>query len=171
MRYANFPWRCLVSWFMLLSCGVAFSQNAPPDTQRSVALYSLKKGQRIRLEKSARSVIAGKLHALKDDSLLLSAGSTNVMAISILELQTLWVRANAAREGGRVGAILGAIPGAILGGYMAGLANIDCESHCADLTGPRLIGGAIGGLMGAAGGMTIGSLIGAAIPQWQRVYP
>lgn len=171
MRYENFPWRCLVCWFMLLSRGVAFSQNAPPDTQKFVALYSLKIGQQIRVAKSDEGVIAGKLHTLNRDSLLLIVDSAKVMAISIADLQKLWVRTNAAREGGRFGAILGAIPSAIWGSYMAGVANIDCESHCVDLTGPRLIGGAIGGLMGAAGGMTIGSIIGAAIPQWQRVYP
>ncbi|MGH7601068.1 MAG: hypothetical protein ACREOI_32320 [bacterium] len=171
MRCANFPWRCLFCWFMLLSSGVAFSQNVEPDSLKLIALYSLKKGQRIRAEKSDRSVIAGNLRALKDDSLLFSAGSTKVMAVSVSDLQTLWVRTNSAREGGRVGAILGVIPGAIWGSGLAGLANIDCESHCVDLTGPRLIGGAIGGLMGAAGGMASGSIIGAAIPQWQRVYP
>jgi hypothetical protein len=154
-----------------LSCGVASSQNASPDKPKSAALYSLKKGQRIRLEKSDESVITGKLCALKDDSLLLSSDAANLMAISISDLQSLWVKTNSAREGGRVGAILGAIPGAIVGSNMAGVANIDCESHCTDLTGPRLIGGAIGGLMGAACGMMIGSITGATIPQWQRVYP
>jgi hypothetical protein len=141
---------------MLLRCGVAFSQNAPPDTQKSAALYSLKKDQWIRVEKSDRSVIAGKFRAIKDDSLLLSAGSAKEMAIAISDLQLLLVRTNSARVGGRVGAILGAIPGAILGGYMAGLANIDCESHCRDLTVPR---------------MTMGSITGAPIPKWERVYP
>jgi hypothetical protein len=171
MRCTDCFWRCLICWFMLLNCGVALSQNAPPDTQKFATFYSLRKGQRIRLEKSDGSVITGKLRALKNDSLLLSVGSTNVMAISISDLQSLCIRTNSAQEGGRVGAILGAIPGAILGSAMAGVANIDCESHCVDLTAPRLIGGAIGGLMGAAGGMTIGSVIGATIPQWQRLYP
>jgi hypothetical protein len=156
---------------MLLSSGVTFSQNAPPDTQKSAAFHSLKKGQRIRVENNHGSVIAGKFRAIKDDSLLFIAGSAKVMAISISDLQSLWVRTNSAREGGRVGAILGAIPGAIWGGSMAGIANIDCESHCADLTGPMLITGSIGALMGAACGMTIGSIAGAAIPKWEQVYP
>jgi hypothetical protein len=156
---------------MLLSCGVAFSQNAPPNTQKFAALYSLKKGQRIRVEKSDGSVITGKLRAVKDDSLLFSAGSTQVITISISELQSLWVRASAAKEGGKAGAILGAIPGAIAGSSLAGLANRADEMYSVGLNFPRFIGGIMGGIAGAAGGAAIGSLIGATIPHWQRVYP
>jgi hypothetical protein len=171
MRYTNFSWRYWAGLLVLLSCGIAFSQTGRPDSLKAAVLYSLKKGRQIRVEKSDGSINTGKLLAVKDDSLWLGAGSAKTMAIALSDLQTLWVRTNSAREGGRVGAILGAIPGVIAGSSLAGLANLDCETHCVDLNFPRFIGGLIGGIVGAAGGAAIGSSIGVAIPQWQRQYP
>jgi hypothetical protein len=154
---------------LLLICNLAFAQ-ANSGAEKSAVLHRLKKGQRIRVEAIQLGVSEGKFREIINDTLRLRADSSKIDAIAISDLQTLWVRTNSAREGGKAGAIIGVIPGAILG-VGAGLANIDCESHCVNTTAPMLVGGSIGGLVGAASGATIGASIGAAIPQWRRMYP
>lgn len=169
----NFFWRHWVCAFAIMIGEMAFAQ---PDSlafhQKLIALQSIRKGQKISVESTYWGVIEGKFRKIKNDTLLLSTGSAKRFALPVSDLASLWVRTDLAREGGKLGAILGVIPGAIWGGTLAaGLANIDCESHCVNPMGPMLIGGAIGGLVGAASGGMLGATIGAMVPEWQRVYP
>lgn len=159
-------------WIYLLLIGnLAFAQ-ADTNAHQSASRPRIKRGQRLRVETNNLGVSEGKFREIRNDTLLLRADSSKIVAIAILDVQTIWVRTNLTREGGKAGALLGVLPGAIFGGMVGtGLANIDCESHCIDPTVPALVGGAIGGIVGAASGAAIGASLGAAIPQWRRIYP
>lgn len=160
-------WFCLI---LMLISGAAFSQAASSDSQQLSALSALPEGQRIRVVSNSHGTLEGDFVALRCDTLLLHVSASGLTTLPFADLQAVWQRANSSRHAATIGAIAGAIPGAIAGATMAGIANLDCETHCRDLTGVHLLGGAIGGLMGAAVGVTLGAAVGATIPAWQQVY-
>ncbi|KAA0221229.1 hypothetical protein EDS67_28730 [candidate division KSB1 bacterium] len=150
---------------MLLISSAAFSQTASiasVDTQDFSALSTLKNGQRIRVVSTSQGKLIGEFAELRGDTLLLRAGSGELLTLTQAALLAVWQRTNSSRTVATVGAIAGALSGALAGATMAGLANLDCETHCQDLTALHLLSSAIGGLMGAA--------VGATIPAWQQVY-
>lgn len=154
---------------MLIS-GPAFSQAASSDSQRLAALSALPERQRIRVVSSSQGKLEGEFVGLRGDTLLLRTTSRELLALPPADLQAVWHHTNSSRNVATVGAVVGAASGAIAGAMMAGIANLDCETHCQDLTGVHLLGGAIGGLMGTAVGVTLGAAVGATIPAWQQVY-
>lgn len=165
--------RYWVGLFLLLISGAAFSQAASiasSDTQDFSALAALKNGQRIRVVSNSQGKLEGEFAGLQGDTLLLRTGSGELLTLPQADLLAVWQRTNSSRNVATIGAIAGAISGALAGAAMAGIANLDCETHCQDLTALHLLSGAIGGLMGAAVGVTLGAAVGATIPAWQQVY-
>lgn len=165
--------RYWVGLFLLLISGAAFSQTASiasADTQDFSALSALKNGQRIRVVSTSQGKLIGEFAELRGDTLLLRAGSGELLTLPQADLLAVWQRTNSSQNVATIGAIAGAISGALAGATMAGTANLDCETHCQDLTALHLLSGAIGGLMGAAVGVTLGAAVGATIPAWQQVY-
>lgn len=160
-------WFCFI---LMLISGPAFSQAASSNNQLRAALSALQDGQRIRVVSSSQGKLEGEFVELRGDTLLLRTTSSELITLPPADLQAVWRHTNSSRNVATIGAVAGAIPGAIVGATMAGIANLDCETHCQDLTGLQLLGGAIGGLMGAAVGVTLGAAVGATIPAWQKVY-
>jgi len=76
---------------------------------------------------------------------------------------TLWTRERAVGAGAIVGGIAG-----VGGGILLGLvANALCEYECGSAVADAALGAVVTGVAGAA----LGTLVGAAIPRWQRRLP
>jgi hypothetical protein len=103
--------------------------------------------------------------AARSDSLVL-AGDAGLSRIDHLEIDRLWVRGRATKQGAIIGGITGLLAGIGMGLFIGEVIcnNEDCNAD----TGAAVVAlGVGGGLLGAGGG----ALIGSTIAKWHLRFP
>ncbi len=142
-----------------------------------------KPGKTIRVSIRGGATYEGRLLDLRGDTLVVG-GTADWFLVPARNVDSLWVRGNAAKTGAIVGAIPVALLGALTGGFlsslcrgyygerqqlraMQGLAPVEGGDGCL----PGGIAAALGGLIGASVGAPLGAIVGALIPKWRQWDP
>ena len=143
----------------------------------------LKPGKTIRMSIRGGATYEGRLLDLRGDTLVVGQ-TDDWFLVPVRNVDSLWVRGNAAKTGAIVGAIPVALLGALTGGFlsslcrgyygerqqlraMQGLAPVEGGDGCL----PGGIAAALGGLIGASVGAPLGAIVGALIPKWRQWDP
>jgi hypothetical protein len=139
----------------------AQAPNAGTADSAALAAHGVRPGRTVRVAVPGDGRLAGDVTALDGGgfTLALPGGERRFPTLP----DTLWTRGRAVVPGAIVGGIAG-----VVGGIFVGLiGNALCEYDC----GSPVSYAAAGGLLFGVGGAALGSLVGAAIPRWQRRVP
>lgn len=136
------------------------SAAAQEITARQTAFESLADSQWVRLTVPDAGRHEGRLLEHSPESVVLSA-EAEPLRVPATTIDTLWTRGSAVKTG----AVVGALTGLALG-IVAGATCNDWTEDCPTDTAMLALGG-----IGLGGGALLGSLIGLAVPKWQRRYP
>ena len=123
-------------------------------------VWSLKPGQNIRISSRGGTTYEGPLLGLLGDTLVIGQPDEWYL-VPVQNVNSLWVRGNAAKSGAIVGSVV--VGFSSLGLWVAACnAMGPCEAY--DVVFAL-------GLAGAAGGALLGGLIGAMVPKWKQRFP
>ncbi len=152
-------------------------------TAQDGGVSQLKPGKTIRTSIRGGATYEGRLLDLRGDTLVVG-GTADWFLVPVRNVDSLWVRGNAAKTG----AIVGAIPVALLGAFSGALLSALCrqwygegqllramQGLAAEEGGdgclPGGIAAVLGGLIGASVGAPLGAIVGALIPKWRQWDP
>lgn len=154
----------MMSLLLLLgSAGVLSAQvpEAGAADSASLAAFGVRPGRSVRVTVAGEGRLTGDVTTVDGGgfALALPGGERRFATLP----DTLWTRGRAVVPGAIVGGIAG-----VVGGIFVGLiGNALCEYDCGAPVGYA----AAGGLLFGVGGAALGSLVGAAVPRWQRRVP
>lgn len=135
------------------------------SAERRAVIRSLHVGQRLRIERPRGTRLEGMLSAAMTDSLVI-AGDEGFARVDLAEIDRLWVRGRATKQGAIIGGITGVVAGVGLGLFIG---EVICNNEDCDGDTGRAV--ALLGLGGAALGAGGGALIGATIAKWHLRFP
>lgn len=134
--------------------------------QTSDHLRQLTPGSLAKMRLESGEIVQGKLLRIGLDTTLI-ADESGTRKISVLAMDSLWIRGNHLRSGTIIGAASGAALGAAFG-LVAARGSCDVPSCSAD--GYLLLAGA-GALIVGLPGALAGSLVGSLTPRWVLRFP
>ncbi|NNG15128.1 MAG: hypothetical protein HKM89_01520 [Gemmatimonadales bacterium] len=160
-------WAGLTLTALLLtpSFWLAAQDSTATLTQRRAVIRALHVGELLRVERPGGARLEGVLSAATTDSLVL-AREAGLARIDHMEIDRLWVRGRATKEGAIIGSITGLVAGVGLG-FFIGEVICDNEDCNADTGRAVALLGLGGGAVGAGGG----ALVGATIARWHLRFP
>jgi hypothetical protein len=149
-----------ISFFFVMAVSHAHGQQ-PAGPLRDVWPGST---ARIRIHSS--EIIEGVVLHVRPDTMIISP-SAGPRAISISQMDSLWIRGTHVRSGTIVGAVAGAAIGMALGVVVA-RGNCDAGQDC---TGGYFLAIPLGAAVLSLPGALAGSLVGSLMPNWHLRFP
>lgn len=153
--------RTLVTLVALTIAAGTLEAQDPEAGFAAGAALGVKPGKSVRVAVPGEGRVTGAVRTSDANGLVLqTAGGPRTFATLP---DTLWTRERAIGAGAIVGGIAGIGGGIFLGLIANALCEYDCGSPAADA--------AVGALVTGVAGAALGTLVGAAIPRWQRRVP
>ena len=153
--------RTLVTLIAVTIVAGTLEAQVPAAGFAAGAALGVKPGRTVRVAVPGEGRVSGDVRSFGTEGLVLETERGPRTFATLPD--TLWTRERAIGAGAIVGGIAG-----IGGGIFLGLiANALCEYECGSPVADAALGAVVTGVAGAA----LGTLVGAAIPRWQRRVP
>jgi hypothetical protein len=123
-------------------------------------------GERVRLETIHAGRLEGVAVSATDRSVLLNQDGDQ-LEIASAEIERVWIRGRATRNGAVIGGLVGAAAGVTYGLLITRPESSPCDADNCTRAGVTAASGALG----LAAGAGIGALIGSLIPRWKLRFP
>lgn len=144
----------------------ALAQGADSlQAAREEAAAGLRTGDLVRIRLTGERQIQGVLTEYEWPELHLSVG-TEPAVVLLPEVEALWVRGRAAKQGALIGTLAGVIVGAAMGLYVG---EVICDGPDCQASTPGVI--LTFGALGAAAGAGGGTLVGLMVYRWHLRFP
>ena len=158
-----------LSLIMCIGLLVAAAQPASvlgQDGGRAEAVGSVSAGDSVRLDVAGLGQVEGRFVVSNSTTLTLASRGASTQ-VRLADLERLWVRGRATRNGAVIGSVAGLVVG-IVGGLL--ISGVACDPvDGGDCTAAEVA--TVTGLLGGAGGAAVGAGIGFAIPVWRLRFP
>ena len=144
----------------------ALAQDADSlRTSREDVAAGLRTGDLVRVLRTGGAQIQGVLTEYEWPELHLSLGAEPAVVL-LPEIEALWVRGPAAKQGALIGALTGVVVGGAMGLFVG---EVICDTPDCQASTPGAIAtfGAVGAALGAGGGV----LVGLVVRRWDARFP